>query len=69
MSEFEGYPSFEDWLNDVRLKLYEETKNMTTEEHLAWLRAETEPIMKKYGIKRSTLTPVRPMKRERLPAI
>ncbi|MBQ7559872.1 MAG: hypothetical protein IJT20_06460 [Synergistaceae bacterium] len=65
MSEFDGYPSFEDWLDAVRVSLYEQVKDMTTEEELAFLRAETEPVMKEFHIQRATLQPVIPHKRER----
>ncbi|MBQ4470374.1 MAG: hypothetical protein II917_09600 [Synergistaceae bacterium] len=63
---FDGYDSFEDWLDATRVSLYEEIKDMTPEEHVAYIRAQTEPIMKQYGLEYSTLTPVKPVKRERV---
>ena len=39
---------------------------MTIEERLAHLHEKTEPIIKKYGIQMSNLTPVKPRKRERV---
>lgn len=61
------YDDFEDELDAIRLSLYEEVKDMTIEERLAHLKSVTEPIIKKFGIKRSTLTLVIPHKRERMP--
>ena len=52
----------EDELNAIRLKLYEEVKDMTPEEFIAYLNAETMPVMQQYGIKMSTLKPVEPRK-------
>ena len=63
---FCGYDSFEDWLDATRVSLYEEVKDMTPEEHIAYIKAETEPIIKEFGLKRSTLKPVQPRKRERV---
>ena len=63
---FDGYDSFEDWLDATRVSLYEEVKDMTPEEHIAYIKAETEPIIKEFGLKRSTLKPVQPRKRERI---
>ena len=63
---FDGYDSFEDWLDATRVSLYEEVKDMTTEEMIAYIRAQTEPIMKQYGLEYSTLKPVQPMKRKRV---
>ena len=47
------------------MELSEKIKDMTDEEHVAYIRAETEPVMKEFGLKYSTLKPVKPMKRER----
>ena len=38
-------------INEIRLKIYEETKHMTREEFSEYIRMNTEPIIKKYGIK------------------
>ena len=63
---FCGYDTFEDWLDATRVSLYEKVKDMTPEEHVAYIHAQTEPIMKKYGLKYSALKPVQPRKRERV---
>ena len=63
----ERYDDFEDELDAIRLKLYEEVKGMTIEERLAHLHATVEPVMKERGWKYATLTPVIPYKRERMP--
>ena len=60
------YDDFEDELDAIRLSLYEEVKDMTTEEMIAHIHRHTEPIMKQYGLEYSTLTPVKPVKRERV---
>jgi hypothetical protein len=44
------YDTFEDELDAIRLKLYEETKNMSSEEQIAYLHECTAPFLKKYGI-------------------
>ena len=62
---FDGYDSFEDWLDATRVSLYEEVKDMTIDERLAYIHKTTEPILKEFGIKESTLKPVQPRKRER----
>ena len=41
----------EDELNKTRERLYEETKNMTIEEHVAYIHALAAPIIKQYGLK------------------
>ena len=64
-TSFGGYETFEDWLDATRVSLYEKVKNMTSEEHVAYIHAQNEPIMKKYGLEYSTLKPVQPRKRER----
>ena len=56
------YDTFEDELDAIRLRLYEEIEGMTIEEQLAHLEAKTDPIMRAYGIKTSTLEPVQPKK-------
>ncbi len=63
---FGDYESFEAWLEATCLSLYEEVKDMTPEEHIAYLCKKTEPLMKKYGFIMSNLQPVRPHKRERI---
>ena len=63
---FDGYDTFEDWLDATRVSLYEEVKDMTPEEHVAYIHAQTAPIIKKLGLEYSTLRPVQPRKRERI---
>ena len=62
---FGGYDSFEDWLDATRVSLYEEMKDMIPEEHVAYMHAQVDPIMKRLGLEYSTLKPVKPHKRER----
>ena len=52
------YDTFEDELDAIRLSLYEETKDMTPEEEVAYFYAQSEPLLKQYNIKISALTPV-----------
>ena len=42
--------TFEDELNEIRIKLYEETKDMTDEEHVAYIKSLAAPILKEYGL-------------------
>ncbi len=46
---------FEDELDAIRLQIYEEVKDMTPEEFVAYSIAQAEPIMKQYNMKRATL--------------
>ena len=41
----------ENELNKTRERLYEETKNMTIAEHVAYINSLTVPIVKQYGLK------------------
>jgi hypothetical protein len=43
--------SIEDELNTIRIALYKKTKNMSYDEFIAFVRKETEPINKKYGLR------------------
>ncbi len=54
----------EEELNAIRLRIYERIKGMTAEEESAYFRARNEPIMRQFNMKRSALTPIRPIKRE-----
>ena len=45
--------TIENELNKTRERLYEETKNMTIEEHVAYINSLTVPIIKQYGLKTS----------------
>ena len=60
------FETFEDELDAIRLSIGEEIKDMTPEEEVAYFRAQTEPVLREFGIKRSTLKPVQPRKRERV---
>ena len=61
------YDTFEEELEAIRLRLYEEVKDLTPEERVARSIARAEPIMKEFNMKWATLRPVKPMRRERLP--
>ncbi|MDR1558485.1 MAG: hypothetical protein LBS84_02080 [Clostridiales bacterium] len=37
-------------LNMIRVSLYEETKDMSPSELVSYIKAQTEPILKKHGI-------------------
>ncbi|MBQ7220020.1 MAG: hypothetical protein IJS28_03470 [Synergistaceae bacterium] len=56
------YATFEEELDAIRDAMYEETKHMTTAEHVAYFRARGEAIRKEYNIKRSDLKPLEPIK-------
>ena len=42
--------TFEDELDEIRVKLYEETKDMTDEEHVTYIKSLAAPILKEYGL-------------------
>jgi hypothetical protein len=44
------YSSFEKELDAIRIAIYEEIKDMTPEEHIAYLKEQTAPIHEKYHI-------------------
>ena len=58
--------TLEDELDAIRLQIYEEVKDMTAEEHIAYSLAQAKPIMKQYNLKWATLKPVKPYRRERV---
>ena len=60
---------FENELDTIRLSLYEEVKDMSTDEMLIYIHKQTAPTIKKLGLEYSTLRPVQPRKRERVAAI
>ena len=60
------YDDFEDELDAIRISLYNEVKDMTTDDMMAYLHEQTAPIIKKLGLEYSTLKPVQPRKRERV---
>ncbi|MBR2207439.1 MAG: hypothetical protein IJ859_01370 [Synergistaceae bacterium] len=49
----------------IRQQIWEETKNMTSDERITNLIRRTAPIIKQYNMKVSTLKPVEPRKRQR----
>lgn len=63
MSE-KAFETFEDELDAIRLSLYEEVKDMTPEEEIAYLKAQVEPLYQEFGIRTSDLKPVNPIKRK-----
>ena len=56
--------TFEDELDAIRLSLYEEVKDMTPEEEIAYLKVQVEPLYQEFGIRTSDLKPVNPIKRK-----
>ena len=58
------FETFEDELDAIRLSLYEEVKDMTPEEEIAYLKAQVEPLYQEFGIRTSDLKPVNPIKRK-----
>ena len=66
--EYGEYDTFDEWLDATRRAISEEIKDMTPEERVARSIARAEPIMKEFNLKWATLRPVKPMRRERLPA-
>ncbi|MDR1872316.1 MAG: hypothetical protein LBS60_10450 [Deltaproteobacteria bacterium] len=43
--------SGDDWIDKARLEIYEETKDMSSEEILEYFRKSSEEAAKKYGLK------------------
>jgi hypothetical protein len=43
--------TFEDELNEIRIKLYEETKDMTIDERVRYLKSLAAPVLKEYGLR------------------
>ena len=43
--------TFEDELDEIRVRLYEETKDMTIKEHVAYIKSLAAPILKEYGLR------------------
>ncbi|GHT02269.1 hypothetical protein AGMMS50276_32090 [Synergistales bacterium] len=46
------YKTFEEELDAIRLAIYEEIKDMTPEEEVAYLKAQVAPIYEQYNIRR-----------------
>ncbi|MBR0203632.1 MAG: hypothetical protein IJQ56_04620, partial [Synergistaceae bacterium] len=47
-----------------RLQIYEEIKDMTPEEEARYFISRTDPVIRQFNMKMSTLKPVRPIRRE-----
>ena len=43
--------TFEDELDEIRVKLYEQIKDMTIDERVVYLKSLATPVRKEYGIK------------------
>jgi len=46
-----AYNTFEEELDAIRLAIYEDIKDMTPEEEIAYIKAQTDPILKEYGLR------------------
>ena len=44
------YKTFEDELDAIRLAIYEEIKDMTIKEQVAYFNSQAEPIIKEFGM-------------------
>ena len=66
---FDGYSSFEDWLDVTRAKIWEQVKDLNDEDFIRYFDEKTEQVIKEFGLKVSNLTPVIPHKRERASAV
>jgi hypothetical protein len=51
--------SEDDWLDEARVSIYEETKDMTRKERVAYLKEQAAPFYEKYNIRRASMLPVR----------
>ncbi|MBQ9403826.1 MAG: hypothetical protein IJR35_06465 [Synergistaceae bacterium] len=54
----------EEEINAIRLQIYEEIKDMTPEEEARYFISRTDPVIRQFNMKMSTLKPVRPIRRE-----
>ena len=43
--------TFEDELDEIRVKIYEQIKDMGAEERVEYLKSLTAPILKEYGLR------------------
>lgn len=43
--------TIEDELNAIRVKLYEQTKDMLPEERVAFIRKQVDPTIKEFGLR------------------
>jgi hypothetical protein len=46
-----NYSSFDEELDAIRVAIYEEIKDMTPKEHIAYVNAQVAPIHEKYNIR------------------
>ena len=58
------FDPIEEEINAIRLQIYEEIKDMTPEEEAHYFISRTDPIIKQFNMKMSTLKPVKAIKRE-----
>ena len=56
--------SVEAEINAIRLQIYEETKDMSSSEYLAYIKAQTTPLHEKYGIRPISLRRDEPGRRQ-----
>ena len=50
-------------LNAIRVDFYEKTKNMSSEERIAFIKVQTAPVHEKYGIHVITEVPINQLKK------
>ena len=43
--------TFEDELDEIRVNIYEQTKDMTIDERVIYLKSLAAPVLKEYGLK------------------
>ena len=43
--------TFEDELDEIRVKIYEQTKDMTIDERVVYLKSLAAPVLEEYGLK------------------
>jgi hypothetical protein len=43
--------TFEDELDEIRIELYEETKDMTLDERVTYFKSLAAPVLKEYGLR------------------
>jgi len=43
--------TFEDELDEIRVNIYEQTKDMTIDERVIYLKSLAVPVLKEYGLK------------------
>ena len=60
------WDNWEEDLYRVKRELSAEVEGMTPEEEIAYIKAKTDPIIKQFNIKISTLQPIIPRVRRRI---